>query len=506
MSAVMPLAADAAERAYRLLQGIADNTSSVIYAKDIDGRYLLVNRQFELLFRLSRAEVLGQTDFDVFPESLAGEFRRNDLRVVETGHLLECEEIAPHSDGNHTYLSIKFPLRDAVGDIYAVAGISTDITERIRTERELDALRRHHELLLESMGDGTLSVDRHGRIEFLNRAAEELLQRTTRELRGVPFAHLMPPHGGDSGSLAALNAVFDVLQGGQRREVPQTLLSRSDGAALPVELVVSPVQHRGEIIGAVLVFRDLRERLEHMRADQEMRAASHVQQFLYPPASPRIPGFDVAGGAYPSSRVCGDYFDFQPWGPDAWCVTVGDVSGHGLGPALHMVETRAFLHAMLREIREPSELLQRLNSILCADVPSGMFVSLFVGRLSTIDRRLSFASAGHPAGLMRANGRIQPLPTSGMPLGLFDRAEYDPAGSLAMEPGDILVVTSDGVAEMLSPARELFGWARLWNVIAAQRAAGAEEIRDAVFRETRRFAQNEPQHDDATILIAKCCE
>jgi PAS domain S-box-containing protein len=130
-----------AERALRgsqyLLQSIIDNSTAVIYVKDVDGRYLHANRRFEELFHLSKDSILGKTDHDLFPKEAADSFQALDRRVLATERTLEAEEVAPQDDGLHTYLSIKFPLRDVDGKTYAVCGISTDITERKHVEEQL---------------------------------------------------------------------------------------------------------------------------------------------------------------------------------------------------------------------------------------------------------------------------------------------------------------------------------------------------------------------------------
>jgi PAS domain S-box-containing protein len=121
----------------RRLQAILDNTTAVIYVKDLEGRYLLVNRQFEVLFHLTRDEIQGRTDHDIFPADFADAFCANDRRVLAAGESTEFEEVVPQDDGVHTYISIKFPLHDAAGMVEAVCGISTDITERQRAEERL---------------------------------------------------------------------------------------------------------------------------------------------------------------------------------------------------------------------------------------------------------------------------------------------------------------------------------------------------------------------------------
>ena len=119
------------------LQAILDGSSSVIYMKDLSGRYVHINREYEDLFHLKREEVRGLTDFDLFPQEIAAAFQGNDQMVVESKGPLMLEEIAPQPDGPHTFMSNKFPLLDTEGVPYAICGISTDITDRKRAEHAL---------------------------------------------------------------------------------------------------------------------------------------------------------------------------------------------------------------------------------------------------------------------------------------------------------------------------------------------------------------------------------
>lgn len=122
------------------LLALIDNTSAVIYMRDLDGRYMVVNREYERLFHLRRDEIIGLTDHDLFPAEVADEFRANDLRAASTGGPVQMEEVAPAEDGLHTYITVKFPLLDGAGQAYAVAGISTDITDRKRAEEQVRRL------------------------------------------------------------------------------------------------------------------------------------------------------------------------------------------------------------------------------------------------------------------------------------------------------------------------------------------------------------------------------
>jgi len=123
------------------LQAILHNTTAIIYLKDKEGRYMLINSQFEKIFDVTKEQVIGKTDYDLFPNEIAHVFRKNDLKVLEAGTSLEIEENAPQDDGMHTYVSVKFPMHDSVNGLYGVCGISTDITERKCLEERANLLQ-----------------------------------------------------------------------------------------------------------------------------------------------------------------------------------------------------------------------------------------------------------------------------------------------------------------------------------------------------------------------------
>ena len=130
-----------------LLEGVMDNSNAVIFTKNIYGRYLLVNRRFEELFHVSRASIMGMTDYDLFPKENAEAFRAFDQQVLSSGRVIEAEELVPHDDGLHSYIAVKAPLFDKAGKPYAVCGIATDITEWKRLQEQL-----RHSQKMEAIG------------------------------------------------------------------------------------------------------------------------------------------------------------------------------------------------------------------------------------------------------------------------------------------------------------------------------------------------------------------
>jgi PAS domain S-box-containing protein len=146
LEAVGTAAEQAARDGHNQLLALIDNTSAVIYMRDLAGRYMLVNRQYERLFGLRRELLLGHTDHDLFPAEMADAFRANDLAAVANGHPVQMDEVAPGDDGEHNYITVKFPILDEAGRAYAVCGISTDITDRTRAEAEVRRLNADLEL------------------------------------------------------------------------------------------------------------------------------------------------------------------------------------------------------------------------------------------------------------------------------------------------------------------------------------------------------------------------
>lgn len=173
---------DALRRSEKLLRDIADNTTAVIYVKYTDGRYLFVNHQFEQIFNLTADRIIGRTDHEIFPSEAADAFRANDIIVIEQNRTVEYEEVAPHTDGPHTYISIKFPLCDHTGRPYATCGISTDITERKRIEQILRTHEEQLRLALTSIEMGTWNWDlQTGRI-YWSTQVDRFLGLSNREL------------------------------------------------------------------------------------------------------------------------------------------------------------------------------------------------------------------------------------------------------------------------------------------------------------------------------------
>ncbi|MGH8631088.1 MAG: PAS domain S-box protein, partial [Burkholderiales bacterium] len=168
-----------AEEAFRknqeLLQAVAENSPAIIWVKDMEGRYQLINGRYQDLIRLPREEIIGKTDYDIFPQSQADVFRAVDRRALAAGRAVEAEEEVPKDDGIHTLLSLKSPLWDETGKPYALFGISTDITDRKRAEQRLQTQLGRMNLLDQITRAIGQRQDLHGIFQEVVRTLEERL-------------------------------------------------------------------------------------------------------------------------------------------------------------------------------------------------------------------------------------------------------------------------------------------------------------------------------------------
>jgi len=163
------------------LRTIMDSSTAVIYLKDLEGRYIIVNKRFEELFHLTNEKLKGKTDYDLFPEDIASAFRKNDVEVIKTRRPLQIEETALHSDGQaHQYLSVKSPILDSKMAIYAVCGISTDITEHKKAEEKITTLS----YAVEQSPSIIMITDTKGNIEYVNPSFTQLTGYSSEEVIG----------------------------------------------------------------------------------------------------------------------------------------------------------------------------------------------------------------------------------------------------------------------------------------------------------------------------------
>ena len=254
---------------------------------------------------------------------------------------------------------------------------------------------------------------------------------------------------------------------------------------------------------------------EKERAEKSLRAVEHgfrvareIQQGLFPKTAPEFAGLDIAGASYPAEATGGDYFDYVPMPDGSVVIVIGDVSGHGFGPALLMADTRAYLRALLQTQEEIGEVLHLIKGLLMSDLGENYFVTLILAKLDPAARTLVYASAGHETayvldgsgGVKEAMKSTGPLLSAGVKKDLFL------SHKIQLAPGDLVCLLTDGVLEALSPEGTEFGTERTLETVQANRGRPACEIVEVLHDEIAAFCRHRPQLDDITAVIIKVGE
>jgi serine phosphatase RsbU (regulator of sigma subunit)/anti-sigma regulatory factor (Ser/Thr protein kinase) len=240
------------------------------------------------------------------------------------------------------------------------------------------------------------------------------------------------------------------------------------------------------------------EAATRQRIEQELEVARLIQQNFLPRELPDLVGWQVAAYYRPAREVGGDFYDVIPLADGRVAFVVGDVTDKGVPAALVMAATRSVLRASVQRLIEPGAVLERVNDHLCPDMPAKMFVTCLYAVLDPHTGRFRFANAGHDLPYVKTAGGVVELRARGMPLGLMPGMAYEESEAV-LEPGDCVLLHSDGIAEAHDPEREMFGFPRLKQTMAA--SAGGQELIDRVITELERFTGPDAvQEDDITMV------
>jgi serine phosphatase RsbU (regulator of sigma subunit) len=247
---------------------------------------------------------------------------------------------------------------------------------------------------------------------------------------------------------------------------------------------------------------------EHQEAErrsaQELEIAQQVQSRLFPQTLPRMRTLEYAGICHQARQVGGDYYDFLDLGGERLGLVVGDISGKGIAAALLMANLQANLRSQSAiAIDQPQRFLCSVNQLFCQNTSGGSFATLFFAEYNDAARRLRYINCGHLCALLlRVDDSLERLGSTATILGAFKEWDCEVEES-QLFPGDTLALYTDGITEAFSPHREEFGEERLVEALRRHRALPPCELLSSVVAEVRRFSPHE-QHDDITLIVAKC--
>lgn len=387
-------------------------------------------------------------------------------------------------------------IRDSEDFITSALLLFHDVTEGRLSQQTTTLLSQ----VVEQIKDGVLLTDRQGFIEYVNPAFEAMTGFSADDVRGKTPRILKsglqdPPF---------FEGMWSELLAG--RSVQATIANRKkSGEIYQVEETITPIiDETGDASHFVAVIKDITEALNVQERDVQLRLARQIQQKFYR-AAPTVSGFDVAAAAYPAYHTGGDYFDFIPLPHNRLGIAVGDVEGHGFGSALVMALTRAYVHSFASMGLEVDQILSQVNRMLLNDLGDGCFVTLMLASLDLNSRSLVYAGAGHiPGYVLDPSGSTKhTLESSGPPVGLFPDMRFAPNPAITLEPGQLLVLFTDGITESASPDGTEWGAQGALDYLATHRARPAHQLAEGLYQEALRFSCHEPQKDDIASVIVK---
>ena len=272
-------------------------------------------------------------------------------------------------------------------------------------------------------------------------------------------------------------------------------------------LIISILAALGLASAMILIWVQFPRYVRGKQLEEQLELARKVQADLLPPSNSALGGLDFAAACVPAWQVGGDFYDVFTTNQDRVAIVLGDVAGKGLSAALLM----GMLHGALRSMRwmdTPADQeisWKQLNYLLSTRTAPERFASLFWGSYDREARIIRYVNAGHlPPLLVRPNGtcKISRLEEGGPILGVLPTAVYH-QGEVAVQPGDLLVLYSDGIVEAANASEEEFGEERLCSIIQEKCTRPSAEILDEILKQVRAYIQEAPPQDDMTLVVAR---
>ena len=501
---------DSEERYRELIEGAHD----IIQSIRLDGTLAYVNHAWHKLLGYTETDLASINLFDIIHPDTLQHCQELFSEVMTGKSMTDIPVTFVAKDGTAVSVEGNVSPRLLEGKVVSTHAIFRDVTERKRAEAALKESEERYRELIENAHDIIQSIQPDGTLSFVNRAWFEILGYTEADLASMNIFDII-----HSDSLQHCQELFSKVMTGQRvANIPATLVAK-EGTTISVEGNVSPRILDGKVVSTHGIFRDVTERklaeeklaryskhLEEIIA--ALNVAQEIQQSLLPQNPPREINFDLAGGSLYCDETGGDYYDYielQNPGSDVYGVVIGDVSGHGIASALLMAGVRAYLRGRATRPGSPAEIITDVNRLVSVDtVETGQFMTLFFLAIEARTGRLIWVRAGHDPAIVYSpdSDQFEELKGEGLPLGVNEDWSYEEY-TVTASPGQILILTTDGVWETHNVEGEMFGKKRFKEIIRQNAYLKAEDIRLAIIEAVSTFRGEASQEDDLTLVVSK---
>ncbi len=246
-----------------------------------------------------------------------------------------------------------------------------------------------------------------------------------------------------------------------------------------------------------------KELIRRERMARELEIAREIQRYILPPACLQPEGYETAVKYHPAREVGGDLYDFDwNWPAGILRAVIGDVSGKSIPAALYGAVFSGYLRSIFEQMRSPRETLRALNAGMIARYEASNHIAVALLQLDRATGRGTIANGGMPFPIIVRNGKLLEVAVPGMPLGLLEEADFEEV-DFHLEPGDLLLLTSDGVTEAMNAAGLMYETGRLRESILRHAGEKAETFVQSIYREVAGFTGQAELHDDITVLAIR---
>jgi sigma-B regulation protein RsbU (phosphoserine phosphatase) len=484
---------------------IAEMVGEWLWEQDAAGRYTYSSASVMDILGYRPEEIIGKQYCD---------FLTGEDRVLWADTLLSVERIKlpfhrlvnhyRHKDGHEVYTeSTGSPVLDAEGNTIKWRGMDLDITERKRAEDAVRLRERAIEAASVGIAIADASLPNFPNI-YVNSALCQITGYSDNELLGRSLKILQ----GKATDETAREKIRFALDHGLNCEV--TLRNyRKDGTGFWNELLLSPVRdEKGTITHYIGIIADISERRRAEDERHELEIARQIQMSLLPKAPLNIDDVSMAGVCVPAAQVGGDYYDFFCHGENV-DVVIADVSGHSVGAALLMAEMRSTLKAEVRRhevnFSGPAHILSDLNEALYADLNGAdLFITMFYLRYNRTNHILTYANAGHNLPLLLRNDALacQQLDAEGLILGVKRDVEFEQK-SLTLQPGDSVLLYTDGVVDTENERGEFFGIERVCRSYCHSRTEAPDVVLNTLLNTLHDYRGRGAFMDDISMIALR---
>lgn len=528
-----------AERSLRdseaLYHSLVETIPQGVFRRDLLGRFTFANQHYCSYHRIEIEDILGKTDFDLYPKEAAEKYWKDDLQIMQQGKIMEIiEESQPVGATQKCYHHVlKTPLYDGAGNVIGIQGMFWDITHERAMEEKLRRSEALYHSLVETIPQSIFRKDLSGRYTFANRQFCKVLHTTPEQIIGKTIGDFLPPE------LAKLRDEDDqkVIQGGKAIEkIEETKFAGEQGYIQVIKMPIFDAE--GKVVGLQGMFWDItKEKLaaerirkanselarsrkelhgKNVQLEEDLKMAREIQITMLPQQYPSFPrnasvtdsAFQFTHRYLPTGAVGGDFFTISALSETEASVFVCDVAGHGVRSALVTAMIRALLEEIKPFAHDPGMFMTKLNSDLHAILKHAGTPMLTTAFYLAVDHQtglMRYANAGHPKPLLlrRSTGKAEPLLNPGgksqPALGLFENAVYQ-MSEVKLLPRDLVMMFTDGLYEVQDDKHELYSQSMLLADVVKRVQLPASQLFDELLDQIQNFSADGKFADDVCIV------